>query len=543
LPPDDLVGLVVGSYRIEAKVGEAPLGGIYRAIQINMNRPVRLYVLEREKATDPANVQRFISNASARANINHPFILAVYEAGQGEGLFFYSCEYVPASTLQQFADQGKTIDERTALNALKVAAGSLGYFASQKIPHDPVTANSILIGAKGQIRFANIASPNPSETLTTKQEMASLAESIRQSLPEQSDGSVPGLRELLDRLADPESELKTWELALQAIVANEPKIAPADAYKLDARERAAVKAVEEAKKKQKRSMIVNVAVSLTLLAVALGFVYWLVKGRGESYSTFDKMIPIPAGSFIYQDGQRVDLPQFYISEHPVTIGQYSEFLRWLGENPDKISEVAHADAPSGKDYLPEGWADMNQLRPPMPGYYTRAKRWGKYKGAALNLDSPVFGVDWYDAYAYAKWKGQRLPTEQEWEKAARGTSGNLFPWGNEKDDKRVNSGVDFNPNPEEGGNVDGWKRWSPVTAMRGDKSPFGVMGMAGNVSEWTGSWDESPELGGMKVPVIRGGNWQNADYSLTRRLTLRMAEQNDMVLGFRTASDQAAPAP
>jgi formylglycine-generating enzyme required for sulfatase activity len=72
--------------------------------------------------------------------------------------------------------------------------------------------------------------------------------------------------------------------------------------------------------------------------------------------------------------------------------------------------------------------------------------------------------------------------------------------------------------------------------MKGDKSPYGVMDMAGNVSEWTDSWVESPELG-VKVPVIRGGNWQNPDYRLTRRLTVRMAEQNDMALGFRTASD------
>jgi formylglycine-generating enzyme required for sulfatase activity len=175
----------------------------------------------------------------------------------------------------------------------------------------------------------------------------------------------------------------------------------------------------------------------------------------------------------------------------------------------------------------------------MPGYYTRAKQWGRFRDAALDVNCPVFGVDWFDAYAYAKWKGRRLPTEQEWEKAARGTQGFKYPWGNEVDLTKSNSGNDLDPNFQRGGEKDGYKRWSPVDAKMEDKSPFGVVGLAGNVSEWTASPGEDPRMQGNKIPVIRGGNWKNPDYSITRRVLLLTSLQADDALGFRTASDSA----
>ena len=206
------------------------------------------------------------------------------------------------------------------------------------------------------------------------------------------------------------------------------------------------------------------------------------------------MIEIPGGEFIYQDGQKLSLPAFFIDEYEVTIGQYAEFLKYLEQHPGEAAKFDHSEQPKGKSHVPAAWADQNLATGPMQGYYARAKRWGRYHDASLDVNCPVFGVDWFDAFAYAKWKGRRLPTEQEWEKAARGTQGFKYPWGNEPDGTKANSGSDFDPNPKKGGEQDGYKRWSPVDAKKGDKSPFGVMGMAGNVSEWTASLDTDPRM-------------------------------------------------
>ncbi len=536
LPPDELVGKTIGHYQIEARIGQASMGPIYRAKQVTVGRLTRFYVLDSAKAGDPAELEKFLSNATVKARATHPLVMAIYEAGEADGVYFYSCEYIPCRSLRQLRESGGYLDETTGIEVLRVAAQAMDFFAREGLAHELLSENAILIGPGNHPRVANIASSKASREFDLGERMSDLGKIVLAALP--ADTSAPATRKLATLLTDPASRPESWPAFLEAIHANEPKAAPKDAYKLDAQERAAVRALDEAKKAQKKSLLVNSAISLALLIAALTAVFFfLTRDKGAEVRNLDQMVRIPAGEFIYQDGQKVTLPEFYISEHEVTIGDYAKFLDFLEKNPGKAAEFAHPEQPKGKSHVPNGWADMKELNPPMPGYYTRAKKWGRYKEAALDVNSPVFGVDWFDAYAYAKWKGQRLPTELEWEKAARGTEAFKFPWGNETDPLRANTSIDLDPDPKKGGDKDGFKRWNPVDAKKADKSPFGVVGMAGNVSEWTATYDAGPESGGDKVPVIRGGNWKNPDPSVTRRVVRLMDLQQDDALGFRTASD------
>jgi formylglycine-generating enzyme required for sulfatase activity len=147
-------------------------------------------------------------------------------------------------------------------------------------------------------------------------------------------------------------------------------------------------------------------------------------------------------------------------------------------------------------------------------------------------------VDWFDAYAYAKWKGHRLPTDEEWEKAARGTDGRRYPWGNDPTKiSKVNTSADYNERDSgAAAHVDGYNRWSPVDAMTGDRSPYDVMDMAGNVSEWTATITHK---GSLDYPWVRGGNFGSAGFDVMRRINsipdLDFADR----IGFRTVSDSA----
>lgn len=538
LPPDEFVGRQLGDYLVEAKIGESLHGGIYRAVQARMSRKVRLYLLDAAQAADPATVQRFVNDASVKANVSHPSVFAVYEAGQSDGICFYSCEYVPCRSLREIKLEGDSLDENTALQAMKVACQVLEYFSRNQIPHEMITPGTILIGPGGRPRIANIAAEHPDQDFDENAERGALGRIIMNALPEYLRTEKLGVRKLALGLETGEQTFPSWTALSEAVSALEPKVAPKDAYKLDARERAAIRMVDEARKRQRKSMIVSSAISLALLAAALGVIYWaFFRPKGATVRIKENLIEIPAGEFLYQDGQKVTLPRFFIDEYEVTIAQYAEFLDYLAAHPGEAAKFDHPDQPKGKPHVPLKWADEELATGPMPGYYTRAKKWGKYEGFPLDVNSPVFNLDWFDAYAYAKWKGRRLPTEQEWEKAARGTQGFRYPWGNDADPSKLNSGVDIHPNPAKGGEKDGFKRWAPVDAKKADKSPFGVMDMGGNVSEWTATYATDPMMAGQKVPVIRGGNWRNPDYAVTRRVLLLTDLQSDNALGFRTVSD------
>jgi formylglycine-generating enzyme required for sulfatase activity len=178
------------------------------------------------------------------------------------------------------------------------------------------------------------------------------------------------------------------------------------------------------------------------------------------------MVRVPAGDFLmgtdevdtegeamefglphpwYEDEhplQKIYLDTYFIDKYEVTYSQYSQFVRATGHHP------------------PEDW--LNGTYPPE------------------KADFPVVYVNWYDANDYCYWKGKRLPTEAEWEKAARGPDGLKYPWGN-----------GFNPDlahvAKEAVMVS-----APVAVGRYEagKSPYGVYDLIGNVWEWTDSWYE-----------------------------------------------------
>ncbi len=162
-------------------------------------------------------------------------------------------------------------------------------------------------------------------------------------------------------------------------------------------------------------------------------------------------------------------------------------------------------------------------------YYKNAVAGKSVHSVKIDLNCPAMAVDYWDAYAYAKWKGRELPTEEEWEKAARGEKGFVYHWGDDLDLKKVNSNADYKESdPGAKGQVDGYNFWNPVDKIRGDKSPYGVIGIAGNVREWTGTWDAVK-----KRPIVKGGSFMSSDVRLVQRLDVDPGYVHESV-GFRT---------
>ncbi len=197
-------------------------------------------------------------------------------------------------------------------------------------------------------------------------------------------------------------------------------------------------------------------------------------GSNRRISPMDgkEQVWIPAGEFLYGDDKRkLTLPGFWIDVTPVTQAEYQRFLQ---ANPQ------HRVPYRGENWAkPYNW-DERRRTPP-----------------AGKEQHPVVLVSWHDAVAYAQWAGKRLPTEEEWEKAARGMDGREYPWGDVWDAAKCNT--------DEGkvGRTTPVGRYSP----QGD-SPYGCVDMVGNVWEWTVS-DYSRSR-----KVLRGGSWYSRrDYA------------------------------
>ena len=225
----------------------------------------------------------------------------------------------------------------------------------------------------------------------------------------------------------------------------------------------------------------------------------------------EEMVSIPAGPFIRGTDQggfdehpqrTLVLDAFAIDRYEVTNFQYQQFVDATGHRK------------SGP-----------------PARY--AKNMSKMQG----INQPVVYVSWEDAEAYCHWKGKRLPTEAEWEKAMRGSDGRLWPWGNVEQ-----------PNGANWARVqDGHDVAASVGTVLTDKSPYGVMDGAGNVMEWVADWyaeryfEEAPERNPPSPDhgvfrVLRGGGYATtgADIRITSRSKM-VPDFRDETIGFRCA--------
>ena len=221
-------------------------------------------------------------------------------------------------------------------------------------------------------------------------------------------------------------------------------------------------------------------------------------------------VKIPGGPFIYQDNQKLKLPTFFMARYPVTNSQFQAFV----DDPD--------------------------------GYRNR-QWWDGLAESSENLEAPRWSyanhpretVYWYEAMAFCAWLSDRLkikirlPTEQEWEKAARGTHGNEYPWGN----KYVSGFANIYETWSSAGEYN-LGQTSPVGIYPQGKSPYGLLDMAGNVWEWgLNKYVEPKEtsIGGYEMCVWRGGSWDDGqdDARASARYDLGVPDDRSYYLGFR----------
>ncbi|MCR4303501.1 MAG: formylglycine-generating enzyme family protein [Gallionella sp.] len=281
------------------------------------------------------------------------------------------------------------------------------------------------------------------------------------------------------------------------------------------------------------------------------------------------MVLIPAGNFLMGSNKTGDtgmqkeygfIEPLYLDEHPLHTVDLPDFLigRYEVTNAEYKAFVRQTQRPEPPAWVQNGY---NVREEKLQSFKIETLRWAATQYFKLDMDTrkmpreailaelqkiqqkrdklPASNVTWHDANDFCRWRGGRLPSEAEWEKAARGPQGLEFPWGNEWDLKKINTGAkaeDEDVVTEPGG------------AYPGDRSYYGVYDMAGNVSEWVSDWykpypgaDFLSQFFGEKHKVVRGGEAGIGHYTLSHFFRGASRGHADPAIpsssGFRCASD------
>ena len=271
--------------------------------------------------------------------------------------------------------------------------------------------------------------------------------------------------------------------------------------------------IEDIARTRRRSIVKAAGIAVAVVATLSTGLWWLAANREPPRTVNGRDgapgVLVPGGVFTMGDDvntpvRELFIDSFYIDTYEVTTARYARFLEASGS-----------------------------MKPP--------DYWDQAQGEDTR-DMPVVGVDWHDADAYCQWAGRRLPTEGEWEKAARGTDQRMWPWGTgEPDSTRARFDAPITE-PYSGAGV------MPVGHYEAGQSPFGAHDLAGNVSEWVADWYEDSfliaDVRNPKGPptgpgkVLRSGGWYDAaDRLMTTRRFFAGQDFRSDDLGFRCARD------
>lgn len=538
---EDLVEL--DSYRIEGRIGSGGMATVYKAYQSSMGRYVALKIMSQEISRDAAAVSRFEVEAKIIGNLQHPYILPVYDFGQSKGYYYLAMRLVETGSLHDLIRKTGSFDLPQVTSVVKQVGGALDYAHQKGVIHRDFKPGNVLIDefgnclltdfgiaklmeatthltVKGQIMGTpTYLSPEQAsgERITDgRSDIYSLGVVIYQMLtgdvPFRADSSLgvlykhiheppPSPRSLLPELPD-----SLDKVVLKALAKN-----PDDRFRTAGE---LVNAFEEAvrpglgqvrgssdKKKKIKSigfrkwMIPAVAVLLIVIAAVFYSVKHMdrffggqdhmalvdsgaLKAEEKNAKGFEQyrhqkdqalMVLIPAGEFMMGSDQysyekpvqKIALKSYFIDKYPITNKQYEQF----------VQQTQHVTDAEKIGY----------------GNVLQGRHWRKVKGATWRkpdgLESidgkdnhPVRQISYNDASAYCKWADKDLPTEAQWEKAARGPQGYKYPWG------------DSDPN-DTLANYDNFiGTTTAVDQFEKGQSFYGCFDMAGNTYEWCKDW-------------------------------------------------------
>jgi formylglycine-generating enzyme required for sulfatase activity len=459
----------IGKYELLEFLGGG-MSHVYRARDTVIGRPVAVKILTEIGMQDPEVKTRFLNEARMAGNIAHDNIVNIHDYGEEDGRPFIVMEFLKGKTLKEVIYDGSAGDWRTRLKLALQVAKALEFVHSHGIIHRDIKPENIHVDASGRCKLMdfgiakseNLSLTKTGNTLGTPYYMAPeqilgmkiteqadvysfgvvLYEMFAGKRPVSGDTIESIFYQILNQPLDPKPLEESGTPAPLCQMIQRCTVKQADqrypnftavAQGIAEMLGESPAPLPEAQASTGR-MIALIALAL-VTGVAIFYAIqtvWTKTRKPEPLksviaTTTGEMVLVPAGDFLFgEKKQKRALPAFYIDKTEVTNRAYAQFCK---ERSYPLPPDFRADLP----------------------------------------DYPVVNIRIVDAQAYAKWAQKRLPNTEEWEKAARGTDGRIYPWGNEIDEKRANVSS---------------TSLQPVNSFPAGASPYGALNMTGNALEF-----------------------------------------------------------
>lgn len=388
----------------------------FTGIQTRMARPVTLAILRPERKKQE-EIDNFLNDAKAKAQIQYPLLAAVFEASSSEAKWYYAQETIPCENLEQLTATGKLLSVSQTINLIRNIGKCFLYFEEYNISSDPLLLKNIYINTKenDELRIDNIVNHKTRTPDELDQQMVNLASLIYPILPKNEAGATR-LHTLSTWMMEGLKDRRlTWDQVFDMLDLIEEQLGFSDA------KTTALMKSRMIIHNQILSFPVWAWAACIILVLGLGATaYSLIKTETPA-APIAKKILYPKPKFINGDIHMTEMniskgKKILVSSHEVTIEAYARFLNVI-ENlpPSRASRFNHPDQPTSKtSHQPRDWKNM----------YEAAEQGTTWQGLKLSLRHPVMNVDWWSAYAFAQYKEGALPSLEEWnaiEKASHST--------------------------------------------------------------------------------------------------------------------------
>ena len=489
LPPSD--------YTLTKLLGENKTTSIWLAEQVSVRRNV---VLEQLSEQNPYTREEFLASVRAKAAVDHPLIASVYEAVNDKDHCFFTREWLPGENLAERIARGGTMRPGQIAHLLKRIAEANIHLEERATATTPLKLSHIYLDELYVLRISNLALAGARSEQASQVDIQELGAAF----PNLVENGVSGATRLLTLLhwmsGDDPSHVVQWpdirHYADQIEQQLATPVAPVPSS------RYAKVPLNSATRKVEKKFPIGLVISGVAVVAAIIVAMNLSKPTVVEPVKLNAPIEVPDGSYAGPDGNQVTLRKFWLSAYEVTIGDYAEFLQALDIlSTDQRKAYEHEDQPVEKvTHEPDGWIAL----------WAAAQKSKPWEGRMLTKNSPMFGVDWWDAHTYSEWKRARLPTQEEWFAAMK---------------LKTTNPLTLRPTA-----------WGDVQSE--DQTPAGLFGMAGGVSEWIRkpSVDPSNPLGARQWVIIGASYAKPANGVMAREWTNdRNIKRPD--LGFRIAFD------